>query len=154
MAQNWLYTIRMRKLLLLSVFVMSLQTAKSQDFPEGITSMGKDTVYTPEILKGDTVEVVFYVANLGKKPFWIFQVYASCQCTSPQYANDTFEPGRRDSVVLFFHSKNTEDEFFEKYALVLTPLGEKGFYIKGHMITPKEGEKTRPRRKIRITNLN
>lgn len=121
--------------------------------PEGITVLGKDTIYTPEIQKGDTVEAVFYIANQGRQKFHIFQVYASCQCTAPQYSNDTFEPGRMDSVVLFFHSKNTSDIHFEKFALVLTPLGERAFVIKGVMHIPDEKQAAiRPARKIRITN--
>lgn len=141
----------MKKTLLIISFCFTC-FLKAQQAPEGITSLGTDTIYTPDIIKGDTVKAVFFVANLGTKPFWIFQVYAACQCTAPQYSNDTFQPGRRDSVVLFFHSKNMTDEHFEKYALVLTPLGEKAFYIKGNMYTPKEGEKVRKRNMIRITN--
>lgn len=117
---------------------------------EGITVLGSDTIFSPDIQKGDTVEAVFYIANYGTQNFHILQVYASCQCTAPQYSNDTFEPGRLDSVVLFFHSKNTSDALFEKYALVLTPLGERGFYIKGRMHSPEVP--ARPSRRIRLTN--
>jgi hypothetical protein len=152
MAQILLYCKCMVKSILLATLFLFVSISKAQYFEEGITILGRDTIHTPDIIKGDTVEAVFYIANLGTKAFWIYQVYAACQCTSPEYANDTFLPGRQDSVVLFFHSKNTTEAQFEKYALVLTPLGEKSFNIKGNMYTPKEGEQTRPTRKIRITN--
>lgn len=124
---------------------------KSQSLPEGISVLGTDTIFSPDIQKGDTVEAVFYIANLGAEKFWIYQVHASCQCTAPQYSNDTFLPGRMDSVVLVFHSKNTDDQRFEKYAIVLTPLGERSFYIKGNMFMPPENGARLPR-KIRVTN--
>lgn len=120
------------------------------DFPEGITVLGSDTIYCPDIQRGDTVEAVFYIANKGKKRFWIYQIYASCQCTAPQYSNDTFEPGRLDSVVLYFHSRNIEEPVYEKYALVLTPLGEKSFYLIGKI--NQMATDARLARKIRITN--
>src|SRR5688572_9267904 len=104
MAQILLYLKGMVKSLLFASILLSSVLCRAQALPEGIFSMGKDTITTPDIIKGDTVEAVFYVANMGTKPFWIYQIHASCQCTSPQYANDTFQPGRRDSVVLFFHS--------------------------------------------------
>jgi Protein of unknown function (DUF1573) len=154
MAQNLIYLQRMKSafMLLLSLSVWSVaHTQTGVGFREGITVLGTDTIFCPDIQKGDTVEAVFYIANQGTQKFWIFQVHASCQCTAPQYANDTFEPGRLDSVVLYFHSKNTTEPEFEKYAIVLTPLGEKTFYIKGHMHLPDE-KNVRPSRMIRVTN--
>lgn len=141
---------KLTTLILLWIGSYSLQ---AQTALQGITVLGTDTIICPEtILKGDTVRAVFYVANNGTSPFRILQVYASCQCTAPQYAQDTFQPGRQDSVIMYFHSKKTEEEAFEKYVLVLTPLGEKAFYLKGIMHTPKENERVRQPKMIYLNN--
>lgn len=137
---------------LISLLVCVIQI-QAQSANLGLTVLGTDTItYTETILKGDTIRAVFYIANQGAEPFKILQVYASCQCTAPQYAHDTFEPGRQDSVILYFHSKNTEEENFEKYVLVLTPLGEVAFFLKGIMHTPGPNEKTRTPKMLYITN--
>ena len=92
---------------LLMFLLSAAPKASAQTQQEGITVLGTDTIYCTEtLLKGDTVMAIFHVANYGTQAFKILQVYAACQCTAPQYAQDTFQPGRVDSVVLFFHSKN------------------------------------------------
>jgi hypothetical protein len=129
---------------LLMFLLSAAPKASAQTQQEGITVLGTDTIYCTEtLLKGDTVMAIFHVANYGTQAFKILQVYAACQCTAPQYAQDTFQPGRVDSVVLFFHSKNIQEPSFEKYALILTPLGEKYLYLKGTIFTPGPADKVR-----------
>jgi hypothetical protein len=129
---------------LLMFLLNAAPKASAQTQQEGITVLGTDTIYCTEtLLKGDTVMAIFHVANYGTQAFKILQVYAACQCTAPQYAQDTFQPGRVDSVVLFFHSKNIQEPSFEKYALILTPLGEKYLYLKGTIFTPGPADKVR-----------
>lgn len=129
---------------LLMFLLSAAPKASAQTQQEGITVLGTDTIYCTEtLLKGDTVMAIFHVANYGTQAFKILQVYAACQCTAPQYAHDTFQPGRVDSVVLFFHSKNIAEPSFEKYALILTPLGEKYLYLKGTIFTPGPADKVR-----------
>ena len=129
---------------LLMFLLSAAPKASAQTQQEGITVLGTDTIYCTEtLLKGDTVMAIFHVANYGTQAFKILQVYAACQCTAPQYAQDTFQPGRVDSVVLFFHSKNIAEPSFEKYALILTPLGEKYLYLKGTIFTPGPADKVR-----------
>ncbi len=129
---------------LLMYLLSAAPKASAQTQQEGITVLGTDTIYCTEtLLKGDTVMAIFHVANYGTQAFKILQVYAACQCTAPQYAQDTFQPGRVDSVVLFFHSKNIQEPSFEKYALILTPLGEKYLYLKGTIFTPGPADKVR-----------
>lgn len=138
------------------LLLIALSTAPkvhAQTQQEGITVLGTDTIYCTEtLIKGDTVMAIFHVANYGTQAFKILQVYAACQCTAPQYAQDTFQPGRVDSVVLFFHSKNIVEPTFEKYALILTPLGEKYLYLKGTIFTPGPADKVRPPKLIVIHN--
>jgi hypothetical protein len=129
---------------LLMFLLSAAPKASAQTQQEGITVLGTDTIYCTEtLLKGDTVMAIFHVANYGTQAYKILQVYAACQCTAPQYAQDTFQPGRVDSVVLFFHSKNIQEPSFEKYALILTPLGEKYLYLKGTIFTPGPADKVR-----------
>ena len=129
---------------LLMFLLSAAPKASAQTQQEGITVLGTDTIYCTEtLLKGDTVMAIVHVANYGTQAFKILQVYAACQCTAPQYAQDTFQPGRVDSVVLFFHSKNIQEPSFEKYALILTPLGEKYLYLKGTIFTPGPADKVR-----------
>lgn len=128
-------------------------SATAQDTHSGLAVLGTDTIHFPEtILKGDTIMAVFHIANHSNAPFKIYQVYASCQCTAPQYAHDTFQPGRVDSVVMFFHSKNTTETNFEKYVLLLTPIGEKAFFLKGTMYIPSALDKTRQPKMHHISN--
>lgn len=128
-------------------------SAKAQAQPQGLAVLGTDTIHFPEtILKGDTIMAVFHIANHSNAPFKIYQVYASCQCTAPQYAHDTFQPGRVDSVVMFFHSKNTTETSFEKYVLLLTPIGERAFFLKGTMYTPTAKDRTRKPKMHYINN--
>ncbi len=143
-----------KRLLWLVMLILGTQSqGKAQQFGEGITVLGTDTIYCTETLvKGDTVMAVFHVANYGTQAFKILQVYAACQCTAPQYTQDTFQPGRVDSVVLFFHSKNIEEPTFDKYALILTPLGEKYLYLKGSIFTPGPTDKVRKPKLIVIHN--
>lgn len=136
-------------ILLTSILLMRSNAQPGPLFPEGMTVLGSDTIYCEPIQSGDTVEAVFYVANLGKEKFWIYQIHPSCQCTAPQYANDTFYPGRRDSVVLLFHSKKEAESHYEKSALVLTPLGEVSLYVKGEILYSSSARKPR---KVRVTN--
>ena len=151
MAQILIYLQFMRLFIILLV-CLGAGSLKGQTWNEGITVLGSDTIHCPDIQNGDTVEAVFYIANYGIEKFKILQVHPSCQCTAPQYANDTFEPGRKDSVILFFHSKKTEELEFEKYAIVLTPLGERTFYIKGKMYFPANTGEARHSKMIRLTN--
>ena len=119
----------------------------------GLTTEGNDTIHCPDIVKGDTVEAVYYFKNTATVPFVIWQVHPGCQCTAPQYPKDSIAPGRSDSVTLMFYSRKTEEAHFEKYAIVLTAVGEKTFYLTGRMQIPGKEDAAVPiNRKIRITN--
>jgi hypothetical protein len=116
---------------------------------EGITTLGKDTVFFEGMRKGDTVEAVFHFMNAGLENFRIWQVHPGCQCTAPVYPKDTLRPGHMDSVVLVFYSAHTEPGAFDKAAIVLAPFGEVNYHIIGSLLPP-EGQ--RPGRKYRVSN--
>lgn len=116
---------------------------------EGITTLGKDTIFFEGMHKGDTVEAVFHFMNAGLEKFKIWQVHPGCQCTAPVFPKDTMVPGHRDSVVLVFYSGHTEAGAFDKAAIVLAPFGEVNYHIIGTLLPL--GEK-RVNRKYRVSN--
>lgn len=140
------------KNILFALVLFSCGFLSAQQPVEGITTMGTDTIETMPIVKGDTVEAVFYFANTGTLAFPIWQVHPGCQCTAPQYPHDSIRPGQTDSLIMMFHSKNTDELQFEKYVIVLTPLGEKTYIIRGNMRIASPSEMYKPK-KYRITNL-
>lgn len=118
--------------------------------PEGITTLGADTIFCPDINQGDTVFAVFYIANYGKSPVKIYQVHPGCQCTTPEF-HDTLFPNQIDSIVLVFYSKNNHEDHFMKGAIVLNNVAEKNYFVTGKMNPVIAGSKIKNKR-IRLNN--
>ena len=138
----------MKKFLSYIAVLLLLGSAYAQN-REGITTLGRDTIFFDGMRQGDTVEAVFHFMNAGKEKFKIWQVHPGCQCTAPVYPKDSLAAGHIDSIVLVFYSAHTEPGEFDKAAIVLNPFGEVNYHIIGTLLPL--GEK-RLNRKFRVSN--
>lgn len=133
----------MKKILVFLLMSLAGRMVYSQE--SHIKSLNHDTIYFPGMWIGDTLQATYYFQNTSKEKIKVFQVRPGCQCTTPTYSKDSLNPGEKDSLILTFYSKNTEEGVFTKYVYFLNSGGEKDFYLIGTLYKPDPGHKRRPR---------
>ena len=61
-----------------------------------------------EVKKGESVEYVYEITNIGDNPLVISNVIPGCGCTASEYSQEPILPGKKGSVKLKFNSENFE----------------------------------------------
>ena len=61
-----------------------------------------------DVKKGESVEHVYEVTNMGENPLIISQVKPGCGCTAPDYTREPIMPGQKGKITLKFDSSNFE----------------------------------------------
>ena len=61
-----------------------------------------------DVKKGESVEHVYEVTNMGENPLIISQVKPGCGCTAPDYTKEPIMPGQKGKITLKFDSSNFE----------------------------------------------
>ncbi len=59
-----------------------------------------------DVKKGESVEHVYEVTNMGENPLIISQVKPGCGCTAPDYTREPIMPGQKGQITLKFDSSN------------------------------------------------
>lgn len=59
-----------------------------------------------DVKKGESVEHIYEVTNMGENPLIISQVKPGCGCTAPAYTTDPIMPGEKGQITLKFDSSN------------------------------------------------
>lgn len=106
--------IKMKKLILLPLFVMGVMTlAKAQSTPvtSGMeTKNGPVMTFTeleynfPTIKQGEVVTHEFKFKNTGKEPLIINNAVGSCGCTVPDYPHEPIKPNGTGIIKVTFNS--------------------------------------------------
>lgn len=137
----------------LLLFGTCVQSQSQLSAEANIHRINSDTVFFGECYKGDTIEAVFQFSVKGTGKLVIRQVYAGCQCTIPQYPQDTLAEGATDSVCLQFHSKNIHPGPVDKFAIVINSGPERTFRMIG-VVKPLPLNGQIKNRRIRLKTTN
>ncbi len=65
----------------------------------------QDSIDFGTITEGDTVKYTLYFRNTGNKKGLISHVESSCGCTVAKHPKGFIEPGKKDSILVEYHSK-------------------------------------------------
>lgn len=137
---------KMKKIIILIwVGLMTQSLCKAQENSSAIKSLNHDTIYFPGLWIGDTLQATYYFQNTSNQKIKVYQVRPGCQCTTPTYTKDSLNPGEKDSLILTFITKNTEEGPFTKFVYFLNSGGEKDFYIIGTLYKTNKDHIRKPR---------
>ncbi|MCB9034730.1 MAG: DUF1573 domain-containing protein [Chitinophagales bacterium] len=75
------------------------QKITSIKFEQEIYNFGK-------MIEGDTLKDIMIYTNTGKYPLIIKNAWGSCGCTQPEFSTEPLAPGKSDTIVVGFNSKN------------------------------------------------
>ncbi|HMS29417.1 MAG TPA: DUF1573 domain-containing protein [Saprospiraceae bacterium] len=67
--------------------------------------LDQDSIDFGTITEGDTVKYTLYFRNTGNKKGLISHVESSCGCTVAKHPKGFIEPGKKDSILVEYHSK-------------------------------------------------
>ena len=65
----------------------------------------EDTFDFGDVMEGSVVSHTFVFKNTGKKPLVIYEVNASCGCTTPTWSKEPVAPGETGELKVDFDSK-------------------------------------------------
>ncbi|MDQ2720863.1 MAG: DUF1573 domain-containing protein [Bacteroidota bacterium] len=100
--------------------------------PEESLSLKESEFDFGKIPQGKPVTHIFEFTNIGKTPFALDKVQASCGCTTPEWNKDTIAPGQTAKITVGYNAAN-EGPFAKSVTISYNGSLTKQIIIKGEV---------------------
>jgi hypothetical protein len=142
----------MKKLILLTVVITALCTAKVQSQTTTNQPIKGSEIQFKEmsfdfgtINEGTQATHLFEFTNTGDSDLILLDVQRTCGCTTPTWPHQPIKPGQKDIITVVYNSSGRPGEFHKDITVTTNMKHDNVLIIKIHgKVTPKEIETPQP----------
>jgi hypothetical protein len=143
--RNTKTTIKMKKLLLLPLFILGAMSVSKAQAPvtSGMENKNGPVMTFEEmefnfgtIKQGDIVTHEFKFKNTGKEPLVISEAHGSCGCTVPEYPKEPIKPNGSGVIKVTFNSAGKMGQQDKTVTLTYGDAQQIVIHLKGTVETP------------------